>query len=187
MMVSSQLSNLLSPGLKRRAKGIELFNNGLVSCRLISHDLLSFDVIGSKGDVHHVSFLDGIARCSCPDFHNRWESEFGAFFCSHIWACLEELKVLEEFLMKNNWIEDPEDHYLDLCILCSQENKDDLRPDLDKAYKNYCERKAALDDVMPRLKSKKAKKNLEKNFHELAVLPLQQVELKIYGKDVSIV
>lgn len=186
MMGSSHFHNLALPGLKRRAKGKQLHQDGHVQCVFISSDLIVFEVKGSTGK-HTVSILDGVARCGCPDFENRWQREFGAFTCQHIWGALEELNVLEAFFMKNNWMEDPENHFLLIHAKALADLKLELAKDLELKYKNFIERKVALEDVLPRA-NKKQKEALELDFYNRAVLPLQKIELAIVeGKDIDIV
>ena len=56
------------------------------------HNLWIFQVQG-KTDTYMVSFLDHVIRCDCPNYHNRWNRDYGSFLCYHIWACI--FKIIE--------------------------------------------------------------------------------------------
>lgn len=82
--------------MDRISKGLKLYLKGKVILDFDQDDLILFLVQGTN-DQYMVSFLDGVIRCDCPDYTNRWQKDHGSFMCKHIWASIFKLISLKFF------------------------------------------------------------------------------------------
>lgn len=76
--------------LARMQKGLKLFIEGHVTLDFEENDLIIF-LVNGENDQYIVSFLDGIIRCNCLDYYNRWNRDYGSYICKHIWASIFQL------------------------------------------------------------------------------------------------
>lgn len=75
---------------KRQRHGLQLYNEGHVTLEYWDDELILIRVKSSENPhQHHLVSCNGDSwRCSCSDYHHRWQNEYGSFNCKHIVAAL---------------------------------------------------------------------------------------------------